>query len=495
MRRSPLVPVVLVTALLLSACGARVDDELRQQAAAGALRGGGGGGGGGLAADGAVVGEDGELLLGDEAALDPAAAGGDPAAGGGDPAAGGGAAGGGGGGGGAAGAAPRAGAPAPPGGNGGATDVGVTPNSILLGNVADISGPVPGLFQGAVIGTQAYLAKVNSEGGVFGRQLKLQTGDGQLDCGQNKAQHAALSSKVFAFVGSFSLYDDCGQESLNGKNVPDVHNALGQKAAGAPNNFSVQPLPTGWRTGPLQYYKQKFGDRFTKIGTIWANAGGAGATWVGTRKAIESVGGKVLYERGFGPTDTDFTADVVAMRNEGVQMVYISASDAPTFARFVKAARSQRVDWPIIAGGIGYDEGFIKQAGAAAEGVLNDQQYAMFFNPEDGEKIPAVKDFQTWTSRVAPGRKRDVFAVFGWSSAALFVQALKAAGPQAKRDTVLAELKKITSFDAGGLIAPANPAAKQPAHCYILNEVKGGKWQRLESPANAFRCDGTYFRP
>lgn len=485
MRRKPLVPLVVLLALALSACGARVDDELRQRAAAGALGGAGGGAGVGLSEDGALT-EDG-LALGEDGGLagEAGGAGGDAAAGGaGD--GGGGAAGSSGGGGGGD-------APAPAGGNGGATDIGVTENSITVGTVADLSGPVPGLFQGAVIGTQAYFAKVNAEGGVYGRQIKVQVADGQLDCGQNKSQHAALQSKVFAFVGSFSLYDDCGQEALEGKNVPDVHNALGAKAAKSPNNFSIQPLPQGWRTGPLQYWKSKFGDRFTKIGTIWANAGGAGATWVGTRAAIESLGGKVLYDRGFGPTDTDFTADIVQMRNEGVQMIYISASDAPTFARIVKAARQQRVDWPIVAGGIHYDEGFIKQAGSAAEGVWGDQQFAMFFSPEDAANIPAVKDFQTWTARVAPGKKRDLFGVFGWSSAALFVEALKKAGPQAKRDTLLAELRKVKSFDAGGVIAPANPADKKPPTCYVLNKIEGGKFVRLETPPNAYRCDGSYF--
>src|SRR3989442_4212936 len=49
--------------------------------------------------------------------------------------------------------------------SGGATDVGVTATTVRLGNISTLSGPVPGLFQGAVIGTQAAVAYQNSLGG------------------------------------------------------------------------------------------------------------------------------------------------------------------------------------------------------------------------------------------------------------------------------------------------------------------------------------------
>jgi len=73
-------------------------------------------------------------------------------------------------------------APAPPGGNGGATDVGVTATSITVGNISDLGGPVPGLFQGGPYGTQAYFDYINSQGGVYGRKLQLKVNDDQLDC-------------------------------------------------------------------------------------------------------------------------------------------------------------------------------------------------------------------------------------------------------------------------------------------------------------------------
>jgi ABC-type branched-subunit amino acid transport system substrate-binding protein len=489
-RRPGLALLALGTALTLSACGARVDGELRQAAADEALgRNGGGTGSGGTSGglDGGTTGIDGGTS-GGSAGGSTGAAGTTTGSSGSTGASGST------GSGGAGSSGTTAGAPAPPGGNGGAVDVGVTGDSILLGNVADLSGPVPGLFEGAVNGTQAFIAKVNSEGGVYGRKLKLSVGDGQLDCGQNTAQHKSRVDKVFAFVGSFSLFDNCGNEVLKANpTIPDVHSALTKPAQQLPTNFSIAPLGNGWRTGPLLHYKKKFGDRFQKIGTIYAGVGGGNEIWAGTKAAIESVGGEVLYERAFQPSDTDFTTDIVAMQRAGVRMIYINAADGATSARVVNAARAQGVDWPIVFGAVSYEQGFLKMAGANAEGVYNDQQFALFFNPDEAANVPAVREYQTWMGRANPGKKMDLFSMYGWASADLFVQALKKAGPKATRKDVLAALRTFTKFDAGGILAPANPAGKKPATCWILTQVKGGKYIRVDSPANGFRCDGTYF--
>jgi ABC-type branched-subunit amino acid transport system substrate-binding protein len=492
-RRRPHAGVALVAvALLLTACGSRADDALRQQAAQAALTGGGGSGTGTGLGDGTTGGGGtGGAGSGPGAASGPGTTvgGGTGGTSGGSTGTTSGKAGG------PSGSTGGVGGAAPAGGNGGATDVGVTATSLTVGNVAVLSGPVPGLFQGAVIGTQAYFAKVNSQGGVFGRQLKLAIGDDQLDCGQNKSQTQALAKKVFAFVGSFSLYDDCGADVLSANPaIPDVHGALGPKSQKLPNNFSVAPLGPGWRTGPLTYLKQKYGAKFQHIGAIYANVGTGPTIWKNTAATIQHMGGAVVSQHPYGATDTDFTGTVVQMRSDGVQMIYVNTTDGATTARFVNALRSQNVDWPIIFGGTAYDSNFLKQAGANAEGVYNDAQFSMFFNADEAGRIPAVADFQKWTDVVAKGETKDIFAAYGWASAQLFVQALKAAGPKAKRADVMAQLRKVHKFDADGLLAPADPAGKSPATCWIYTVVKGGKFVRVDTPATTYRCDGTYYR-
>ena len=141
----------------------------------------------------------------------------------------------------------------PAGGNGGATDVGVTADTITLGNVSTLSGPVPGLFAGAVYGTQAAIAYQNSLGGVYGRKLKLVVGDDQFDTGQNRSQTIDLADRVLGFAGGFSLYDDAGADVLQKAGVPDVQVPLSTGLQTSPINFSVAPVRDGSPTGPWNW--------------------------------------------------------------------------------------------------------------------------------------------------------------------------------------------------------------------------------------------------
>ena len=43
------------------------------------------------------------------------------------------------------------------------------------------------------------------------------------------------------------------------------------------------------------------------------------------------------------------------------------------------------------------------------------------------------------------------------------------------------------------MLAPAGPASKRPASCYILIRVHDGKFLREDSPGSGFRCDGDFY--
>lgn len=388
-----------------------------------------------------------------------------------------------------------AGAPAPAGGNGGATDVGVTATTITLGNISDLSGPVPGLFEGGVNGTLAYFAYVNSQGGVYGRQLRLTVGDSQLDCGQNQNWHNQMLPKVFAFVGSFSLYDDCGARVLEQHpGVPEVSYALSTRALRLANYFTPSPLPKGYPTGMFTYWKSKFGAKVRKVGSLAPNIPSAIQSWEGIRDAARSVGWEFPYFRKFAPTEQDFTADVQRMQAQGIEIIYLSTSEVANVAQ-IKQAADQQDYHPIFIAPVAYAEDFVQLVGGpkAAEGIIGSNLYAMFFSAEDARNIPAVGRFQEWMKRVNPNAPINLFAMYSWTAAQLFVEALKAAGPRATRAGLLAELRKVNRYTADGVLALRNPAGRTASPCYVLWEFRGGRFLRADTPRADYRCDGRYY--
>ena len=178
--RARLIGLVTVAVLLASGCGARWDDD--QRAAVAARYAGSGG-----ATDGSAA-----------AAADPSAAAADAetsttASGG---SAGGTQAGSGGGGAGtpAAGAKPCAATSKAP---------GVTDDSIAVGTISSLSGPVPGIGASAAAAARSYVAYLNANGGVCGRKIVLQEADDGTDNGRYRAVVSELGPKVLGLVGGF----------------------------------------------------------------------------------------------------------------------------------------------------------------------------------------------------------------------------------------------------------------------------------------------------
>jgi branched-chain amino acid transport system substrate-binding protein len=372
-----------------------------------------------------------------------------------------------------------------------ASDVGVTPTQITLGNVVTLTGPIPGLFKGSQAGTDAYFKYINSKGGVNGRKLVLKTADDALNCNQNQTQTQDLVGSVFAFVGSFAVFDNCGAKVFAANpTVADVHYLLSDDANKEVNGFSPQPAPPGFRLGPYKYYKQKYPDAVKKVGSLWAST--SPTTWANQKAAEESLGYKILYERSVAPTETDFTADILRMKNQGVQFWDLRNQNVTQISKMLSQAAQQNFKPQVIMTNSEYDASFFKLLPdpTVANSVITDQPFAMFLG-EDAKSVPEVKLFQTWMKKTHSDVTPDLFAMYSWASAALFVDALKAAGQNPTRASLITALKGIHNFDDNGFVAPADVGNKKPPACWMLLKVNNEKFQRVFPKGKGYACKPT----
>jgi branched-chain amino acid transport system substrate-binding protein len=376
---------------------------------------------------------------------------------------------------------------------------GITASSVTIGNISTLTS---GLFEGAVVGTKAYADYVNSHGGVNGRTLTVDGVNDGFTGALNKQLTNAAVQKDFATVGSFSLEDSFGATVLAANpQVPNVAESLSAAANGLPNTFNPNPPAGGYYLGPLVYFQKRYPSDVLHTGALIADYGAAETIWNGEKTAMNHLGYKVVADPTFPVTQTNFTQNVVAMKQSGVKILFLEQMPENYAAAVIQALNQQDFHPVVVLGTSTYSEELVPDSGgpAAIDGAFLEQPTSLFLG-EDAGKIPAVSTFLTWVQKASPGFKADYYTLAGWLSAELFVQALRDGGTHPSRGSVLKALRSITSFSGNYLVGTGNPSAKRPTNCYILAQIVNGKFRRLDDPpvdgpTHGYRCDQPYYYP
>ncbi len=371
---------------------------------------------------------------------------------------------------------------------------GITAKTVTIGQVDDLSKPLPGLFKSAEDGTQAYVDYINSLGGVNGRKLILDARDSQFDSSTVVSETKSQIQNDFALVGGFSLLDQAEAPVINAADMPDIAYPLSTTLANDPHVYSPSPSVTNaWPVGFLKWFKKKDPQATQHVGILYGTDTPSEIevqnTVVSTLKAL---GYKIAYQHGISATTTSFLPDVIAMKNDGVQLVYnteLPTAQAATLAKELQQQNLKVTNVEIAA----YAENLAQLAGSAGNGMLFPQLQSLY-QGEDSKAVPEVALFNKWVRKVDPkvfDSTEPITALYGWTSAMLFAQALKAAGPNPTRASLVAQLNKVTNFNGNGLLATgANVAANSPPTCWLLAELNNGKITRVSpSPKSGYICN------
>jgi len=373
---------------------------------------------------------------------------------------------------------------------------GLTSSTVTVANVSTETG---GLFTGSVVGTKAYAAYVNSEGGVNGRKLVVDAQDDQFTGAKNKQLTVSAVQNDFAMVGSFSLEDSFAETVIaQNPGFPDVSTTLDQALSLLPNSYSANPSGRGWQTGAIDYFAKVYPQQKQRTGVLASTYPSALAVWKMEKPVLLHAGYKLTYFSTVPLTQTDFTQNVVAMRNAGVRLIFIDQLPQNYAGAMLEALHQQNFHPKLVIGTAAYSNELVFSAGgpAAADGSNLEMPNALFLGG-DVFTIPAVATFLKWVQRVSPGFNPDYYTLAGWANTQLFVQALKAAGKDPTRGSVQQQLRKITHFSASGLLAPNNPSAGVEGDCYLIAKIVNGKFVRSDDPpvngfTGGYRCDGGF---
>jgi branched-chain amino acid transport system substrate-binding protein len=352
------------------------------------------------------------------------------------------------------GAAPLTSTPNGPGATG--LSPGVKDNSISVGQVDDLSSPIPGLFKGAEDGTEAYFAYINSKGGVNGRQIHLDVQDSTFQGGQVATATASQVKNDFALVGGFSLLDQAEQPIIDLAHMPDIGISLNPGLVSDPNLYSPVPNPIGhYPLNFFKYFASKYPQAVKKVGIIWENAT---ASTKANEDAVESgmkaAGWKIVYDHGVGPFDTNFVPDIISMKGKGVKL-FFSTELPDNYAATLAKQFQQQSFKAINIEAAAYSGQLLKLAGSSANNMYIEQGDALYLG-QDAKTVPAVALFDTWMKKVDRDPNFEIESVFGWTAAELFVQALAQAGNPPTRSGLVRALNKMTYCGNAGFLRSAD---------------------------------------
>lgn len=353
--------------------------------------------------------------------------------------------------------------------------VGVTKDTIQLVNVADISGPVPGLFESAQQATRAFIEYFNSTSKICGHKLALDLLDSRADAGAEQQAYASACDKAFAAVGSMSAFDSGGAATAANCGIPDIRST----SASTERNkcatcFSTQAVtPHLIPSAVPKFFLGKYKEAASAAGLLYINAGAAAPTATFMKNAFVRAGWKVPYFQGIDVAEFNFAPYVQQMKDKGVKMVVYMGPYQNT-VKIQQAMQQQGFDAMFLQDSSIYDQGYVEQAGSLGDGTFAHSTTELF-----DANIPEMKLYRAWLEQVSPGATPNFFGLYAWSAARLFVQEAVELGGKLTRASLIASVKQVKHWTSNGIHAPQQVGSKIPANCVKIIQLNGGIWKKV----------------
>jgi ABC-type branched-subunit amino acid transport system substrate-binding protein len=378
---------------------------------------------------------------------------------------------------------------APPGGNGGATDTGVTGTELTIAIASDVTGVQAGLFKSTWQAMNGLAAMVNSQGGLYGRRLKVLYLDTKADATANQAAVRSACDRAFALVGSMSAFDNGGAEVGEKCGIPDVSAIPVNGARSLANNvYAANPIrPDKFAIGTGNYIKSKYGsDVIRNAAMLYLNAGVTKANALQRRRAYESVGFDFSkYFQQVEVLEPNYNSFVQTMKDKGIRYVNMVAN-YQSIQKLLKAMDQVEwhptvMDWDSVA----YSQNFLT-VGPAANNSLVFLNTAIY---EELSSNPEMQLYNTWLNRVAPGAKPDFFGFYAWSAGRLFLKVHEMVGPKITRKAFFSKIKTIHSWDGYGLHAAHDIGNKLQSPCFMYLQIVNEKFVRKDPAGRGMICN------
>lgn len=361
-------------------------------------------------------------------------------------------------------------------------EVGITDDTITIGSISTLSGPVPGLGASADAATRAYVAFRNATGGVCGREVVLKAADDGADNGRYRSIVQEMIGQVVGVAGGFAAADPGGADVVEQNKFPLVSTVASDQMQAASTVFDTNP-PFADVNAPITKFDWLREQGATKAALVWIDVEQSRAEIVKQRAQMKASGIKIVHENPLPLSTLSYDSAARGVANSGANYLFFLA-DSGASASMAKsmADTDHEVKFPEYL--TAYGSNFIELAGGAAESSTS---WIRTLPAEDKGSNAELDTYLDWMARVAPDIKPDTFAADAWAGTKAFLDGLEALPGPISRDAVLAQLRSMDPYDADGMMGPIRLGSKLSDGCFVAMQVSGGGWKRL-APGQGFMC-------
>jgi branched-chain amino acid transport system substrate-binding protein len=367
---------------------------------------------------------------------------------------------------------------------------GVSANQIVIGGTIPLSG-VASAYQTVGRGAAAYFRYVNAKGGVNHRKIVYLIKDDQYDPSQtvDRTRELVEQDHVFAIFNSLGTEQNQAiRPYLNAMGVPQLFAASGGLTFG--KDYKQWPWTIGYQPNYVAEgtiygrYVAKTSPK-AKIGVLYQNDDYGNELLTGLKKGLGKKAKLIVSKQTYDPTDTDVQSQIAKLKAAKATTLMVFATPQFAIQSYVYA---RKLGWKphVYVNAVSSASnimGIACSAGAAGSKECEGSISIVFLkDPTDPrwKKDPGIKLYRKIMKRYKGVHPNDVYNVYGMSVAHSFVEALKKAGKNPTRASIMKAVTHLNvhndPFLLPGVVVKTSSTDHFPLDQARLERWHKGRW-------------------